>query len=244
LRAAEAALAERNGTLAEAAADLTDLRDRLNDYKTKLAETEALLVQAEARAEAAESEAREAEHRADDARLNQVAAADDDNLPMDWESQKRRMLAALEGEGPRRVSEPDRLTIEGTIRITDGVVAEKEREIERLRQRLGELDTASPAVDDALNIQDEIIDRHRAEIERLKGEWEEKVRAAEVELSLERAKLARERTTLDERKAEFEAQEARRAKDAQDAPPPTAAPGDDPRKGGGGRWLSRLGLRE
>ena len=59
------------------------------------------------------------------------------------------------------------------------------------------------------------------------------------ELSVERAKLGRERTDLDERRHEFEAEQARRAKDPAPLPTDRAAT-----KTGGGRWLARLGLRD
>jgi hypothetical protein len=152
------------------------------------------------------------------------------------------MLASLNADDPRsKIAEADRLTIEGTIQITDGVVAEKDREIARLEQRLAEKPEPSSAAVDALVNQDEIIAQHRADVERLRAEWTEKVRTAEVELSLERAKLARERSELEERRAEFEAMQANSAKEIT---VPTT-PGDPSRKpAGGGRWLARLGLKE
>lgn len=258
LRSLEASLAERNAALTEVASEVDDLRSRLNDYKSKLSETEARLV-------AAQSEANDSDADADLRRLYDEAlenvrdlkircaalekaqaagspAAATVDEPMDWESQKRRMLATLEAADPRdSAARADRLTIEGTIRITDNVVAEKDREIADLNRRLEEQAGASSSDVKAVVDQDELIARHRAEAERFRNEWSEKLRSAEIELSLERAKLARERTELDERRAEFEAQLARSAKDVYAA---TSAPGETPRKTGGGRWLARLGLRE
>ena len=57
----------------------------------------------------------------------------------DWESQKRRLLASLEDEGESHdepVRQKERVTIEGTIEMTDAVVAEKDREIAELKSQL------------------------------------------------------------------------------------------------------------
>lgn len=181
------------------------------------------------------------------------AAADraDAPLAMDWESQKRRLLAALESDfDPNKPTErADRLTIEGTIQITDNIVAEKDREIAELRGMLeqqscnvGDVTVGGAALAAALD-QDDLIREHRTQIEDLKRQWEEKLRAAEVEISIERAKVARERTILEEKRAEIEAWEARAAKD--NAQPGSVDANDPKRKGaGGGRWLARLGLRD
>ena len=59
---------------------------------------------------------------------------------MDWESQKKRMLAQLEADfdenDPKEAK--DKMTVEGAIQITDGVVSQKDREIEELRRLLDE----------------------------------------------------------------------------------------------------------
>jgi hypothetical protein len=51
----------------------------------------------------------------------------------DWESTKRRLLAQLEGDEGQpqaaRLSDDDRLTVEGAIRITDDMVHQRDREI-------------------------------------------------------------------------------------------------------------------
>ncbi|MGC3966261.1 MAG: hypothetical protein QM775_02470 [Pirellulales bacterium] len=84
----------------------------------------------------------------------------------------------------------DRLTIEGTIRITDGIVADKEREIDDLkrvleeqRRNVGEFTVGAAALTAAIE-DDELIQQHRTQIEDLKRQWEEKLCAAEVETSI------------------------------------------------------------
>ena len=57
----------------------------------------------------------------------------------DWESQKRRLLASLEesADAPETpVEKQQRITIEGTIEMTDAVVAEKDRQIAELQSQL------------------------------------------------------------------------------------------------------------
>jgi chromosome segregation ATPase len=157
---------------------------------------------------------------------------------MDWESQKRRMLASLEGEGDGEVDEArqkERATIENTIEMTDAVVAEKDREIQELLAKLAEASSEKPEVDhrqQQINVllnADEVIAEHRKRISQLEHEMEDKLRAAELELSVERAKIARERSELEELRIDLESR--RKSHDS-------GASGGGPRR----RWLSKLGL--
>jgi chromosome segregation ATPase len=162
-----------------------------------------------------------------------------DSGAMDWESQKRRLLASLEdaSEGDEPLPEKERISIQDTIEMTDAVVAEKDREIERLKAELvetsqvnadsGEVETS------ALLDADEVIAEHRKRIAQLEREMEDKLRAAELELSVERAKIAREKVELEEQRSDLEAR--RHSAPAGGA---GAAPGGTPRR----RWLSKLGI--
>ncbi len=159
--------------------------------------------------------------------------------PLDWEAQKRRLLASLDGgdETPERSEQ--RATIEGTIRITDEVVAEKDREIQSLREQMGQSAQHLPAVEiepdpaeDSLS-DDERLETERQRLASLEAEWEEKLRCAELELSVERAKMAREQAELAELRIELETQ--RKATDS----PTTSASDGNP---GGRNWFNKLGL--
>ncbi len=163
---------------------------------------------------------------------------------MDWESQKRRLLESLESEGesndPARRKE--QATIEGTIRITDEVVASKDDEIASLRAQLEALRAAGGKVgverERELAIarlidEDEIIEQHRKRVAQLEREIEEKLRAAELELSVERAKIARQQAELAESRLEIESH--RKSGSTTDGETPTSS---GPRR----RWLSKLGL--
>lgn len=156
-----------------------------------------------------------------------------DGGAMDWEAQKRRLLASLEGEGepttPQRREE--RSTIEGTIRITDEVVAEKDRLIAELREQLAQAQAgggppAAPADEPSLS-DDARFEAERQRLADLEHEWCEKLRAAELELSVERAKIAREQAELADTRAELESLRG-------------STPTDDGK--GQRRWLDKLGL--
>lgn len=155
----------------------------------------------------------------------------------DWEAQKRRLLAALEGEGepeePERQEE--RAKIAGTIQITDQVVAEKDREIEELRAQLETQGAAPETAPEEANAQaaelldnDEVIRSERERLAALEEEWKEKLRAAELELSVERAKITRAQSELEEQQIELETLRATT---------PQAGAGESRRN-----WLNKLGL--
>jgi hypothetical protein len=80
---------------------------------------------------------------------------------------------------------------------------------------------------------DQVIAEHRQRIAELEREMEGKLRAAELELSVERAKIARQKVELDELRADLESQ-----RQLYESTGGTAAAPGAPRR----RWLSKLGL--
>ncbi len=164
-----------------------------------------------------------------------------DSGGMDWESQKRRLLAALEdssGPSDTPVQKRERVTIESTVEMTDAIVAAKDRQIAELRAQLAagnegaacriERDTKVKELIDA----DEVIAEHRKRIGELEREMEEKLRTAELEVSVERAKIARQKMELEELRADLESK--RQEYEANGGSPGTGTP----RR----RWLSKLGI--
>ncbi len=161
----------------------------------------------------------------------------------DWEAQKRQLLQRLEADldGEDSSSADDRLAVEDAIRVTDEALAAKEREIDDLRQRLAEQANTTPptdgdpaAVEEILD-QDELIREERARLQKLQDEWHEKLRQAEIDLSVERARLGREKNEL---------QCQVRLLEQQTAESPTravteAVEEDSPRSG----WRTRFGLK-
>lgn len=81
---------------------------------------------------------------------------------------------------------------------------------------------------------DELVIEERERLAQLKSEWEDKFRSAEIEVSLERAKLSRERQELARRTEELEEQIDQLQREKRDARnyPKT-----------GRRWLAELGLQ-
>ena len=159
----------------------------------------------------------------------------------DWEAQKRKLLASLEGEEPTEdeARKEEIAKINATIQITDGVVAEKDREIEELRTQLenapqGESPPSESEEEaqerEALLDADEVVQAERQRLEDLEKEGGEKLRTAELELSVERAKIARSQSEMAEQLEELEAYRKKYNNEFGD-------------KGGGGRnWFNKLGL--
>jgi chromosome segregation ATPase len=161
---------------------------------------------------------------------------------LDWEAQKQRLLASLEADEPEDEEQiAERNTIEGTIQITDHIVAQKDEEISELKRRLEEQQGSQAskaategAIADILD-RDEIIRAERERLQQLQLEWREKIGKAETDLSVERAKIARERAEIADKLQYFSpAQEPRTQ----------AGNASDPSKPARGRWLSMLGLKE
>jgi chromosome segregation ATPase len=159
----------------------------------------------------------------------------------DWESMKRRLLASLEEatddeEAP--LPEKERIAITDTIEMTDAVVADKDREIEQLKAQMAELANRTPVVEidpheqevNKLLDADEVIAAHRQRIAQLEREMEDKLRAAELELSVERARMAREKAELEDLRVEIDSRRP--------AAPANSQATAQPRR----RWLSKLGI--
>ena len=158
--------------------------------------------------------------------------------PLNWAAQKAQLLALLEqedGAAAEPARRQERATIEGTIAITDRIVAERERRIAEL-EATQRADTASfdqrthDRQLETLLDGDELVVAQRERLAQLEAEWEAKHRAAELEFSLERAKLAREQALLKGRLSELSMQS------------PESADGEDakPRR----RWRVAFGLNE
>jgi len=166
---------------------------------------------------------------------------------LNWEAEKRRILAALESdfEEDDEHDEAERLKIEEVIRKTDMVVAAKDREIADLNQLLADqsvnlegVAVGAAAVGELLD-QDAIIREERENLRQLQAEWEEKLRQAEIELSVERAKLARQRAEIEEKLRTVEELRGQ-PEAAPESSEPSTKSDDPPRR----RWLTRLGLKD
>ncbi|MEZ6069028.1 MAG: hypothetical protein R3C10_01900 [Pirellulales bacterium] len=165
---------------------------------------------------------------------------------LDWEAQKRKLLASLDSEfdAGDAAHQETRLSIESTIEQTDMVVAAKEREIEELKRLLddqssniGQVAVGANALAELLDT-DEIIQRERENLTALQCQWEDKLRKAEIDLSMERAKIARERTEIEEKLRTIERQQAEMA--AARPQRQDVKPGERPSRSS--KWFNALGL--
>jgi 7-keto-8-aminopelargonate synthetase-like enzyme len=130
--------------------------------------------------------------------------------------------------------------VEEAIRRTDAVVAAKNQEIEKLQSLLqeqsasvGSMAVGAAAVAEVLD-KDEVIRQERQNLQALQEEWRDKLRHAEVEISVQRAKLARHQAELEERARLIEEQS--RGVSLEE-------PEERKEKPSRGNWLRRLGLK-
>jgi DNA repair exonuclease SbcCD ATPase subunit len=257
----EAVRAERDGLTTQ----ISEMENRLMSAIDRFAETESRIATAvrgetgsddgetDRRYQMAMEDLRELKTRNEELE-EQLARAKESRPPagvsggggLDWEAQKRRMLASLESDEDEGDEEEQarRLEVEEVVEKTDAIVAERDREIRELKQLLetqsathNDLAVGAAALGEILD-KDEVVREERDKLRRLQEEWEEKLRKAELEISVERAKVARERTQIEERLRVLEerggaAGDGNQSGDSKEDGQPKR-----------GRWLTRLGLKD
>ena len=163
---------------------------------------------------------------------------------LDWEAEKLRILAALESDLDENDAEQraERIKMEDVVRATDRAIAQKNSEIQELKRQLedsshgaGAVAEAAAALAHALD-SDTAVREERKRLQQLEEQVQGKLRQAEVEISVERAKLARGRVELEERMRSIENDNSKASATA-GAADPTGQPVR-------GRWMSRLGLTD
>jgi chromosome segregation ATPase len=162
---------------------------------------------------------------------------------LDWEAEKQNILAALEAsgddDGGDEAEQDDHRKVAEMVQTTTAVIAEKDREIGELKQRLEELEgkaATTPNVADLDRVlgADGMIQEERERLRRLQDEWRDKLRQAEVEIALERAKIARQRAEM----------ESQHQGSGSGEPGTTDSHDQTERSSMHGRWLARLGLTD
>ncbi|MFY7873821.1 MAG: hypothetical protein ACOVQM_00155 [Pirellula sp.] len=157
-----------------------------------------------------------------------------------WEQRKEALMRQLDAEiQSDEPCDPEKvLEIQSIIQKTDAEIQRRDQEIQDLRYLLEQQAIAQngmaigvAAVAEMIE-SDAMIIAERLRLQEMQQDWEKKQRQAEIEMSLERAKLARERLELQEKSRTFEA----------DHPPETAEEKSATKERG--RWLARLGLRD
>jgi hypothetical protein len=164
---------------------------------------------------------------------------------LSWEAQKQQLLAALEDDydanDPEDVKE--RQQIEEIVRKTELAITQKDDEIEELKQLLenqseniGSVAVGAAAFGEILD-NDQIIQEERESLKKLQEELRQKLSAAEIDISVERARVARLQVELDEKLRQLGQQQGGETADGN-------GESDEKEKPVRGRWLSRLGLND
>lgn len=164
---------------------------------------------------------------------------------LSWEERKRMILSRLESED--RASEDDAhsadlQSLRDVVQRTDREIMRRDAEISELRQlleqqssTLGGMAVGAAAIAELID-QDELVRQEREKLQEMQRQWEAKLRQAEIDVSLERARLARQRQELEQRNAELEEQLCHQTRENQHAPTEAGKPAR--------RWLTKLGLTE
>ena len=159
-----------------------------------------------------------------------------------WEQRKEALLQQLEAEtqaeapcDPRKV-----LNIERIVEQTSIEIKRRDQEISDLKTLIEQQSIAHDGMSIGVGAiaemieSDSLIVAERLRLKELRDDWEQKQRQAEIEMSMERAKLARERLELQEKTRTFH----------DNNPPQTEEELKSNKASSRGRWLARLGLRD
>ena len=161
---------------------------------------------------------------------------------LSWEQRKEALLQQLEAEthaetpcDPRKVLDIERILEQTTSEIErrDQEIADLKTLIEQQSIAHDGMSIGVAAVAEMIE-SDALIISERLRLKELRDDWEQKQRQAEIEMSLERAKLARERLEIQEKIQRYEENNSSQAE-------------EEPSSGKTrtrGRWLARLGLRD
>jgi hypothetical protein len=169
-----------------------------------------------------------------------------------WDQRKQLILQQLEEESFDAESFVANMSYEGQDgqetpeQYLERLVTElhaRNQEVQELRHLLdhqsqardGQYAIGAAAIAEIID-SDELVQQERQRLQQLQVEWEEKFRDGEIEASLERAKLSRERQELLKRQSELteELEHMRRELRQQDPTQPATSR----------RWLAKLGISD
>jgi hypothetical protein len=117
----------------------------------------------------------------------------------------------LESDGSPEVSGlscEDKLSVKEIIKANEIELRKRDEQIDELREIISLQSSARDGVAvgaagvASLLDSDELVQQERQKLREIQQEWEAKLRQAEIDLSMERAKIARERSALEKQKAE------------------------------------------
>lgn len=122
-----------------------------------------------------------------------------------WEDRKRLILQQFVEEESLE-DKSVRTEIEKIIASTERVLAQKDLEFQTLQRKmelLGQEENDRIATTSKILDANELIQQERHKLQTMQRDWEEKLRQAEIDLSMARAKLAREITELEKERSNF-----------------------------------------
>ena len=159
-----------------------------------------------------------------------------------WEQRKEALLQQLEAEShSETLNDPNKaIDIERILEQTTQEIQRRDSEIADLKTLIEQQSIARDGMSIGVSAiaemieSDALIVSERLRLKELREEWEQKQRQAEIEMSMERAKLARERLELQEKTQQY----------SDNNPPQTEEEKKSSKAGTRGRWLARLGLRD
>jgi hypothetical protein len=173
-----------------------------------------------------------------------------------WEQEKLRILRELESDGHPAGPDPhaeERRRLQQALQLTDQIVTASRREVAEwkckaeqvLNQPGADRESTRKSVDPEPDGDTE-LQEERERLLALQQQNREKMRQAEVAMSLERAKLARDRGELQAKMLAMETERAALLEQLQAATQQGSSRGAtrNGKQTGAGRWLSRLGLHE
>ncbi|MEZ6135165.1 MAG: hypothetical protein R3C53_09670 [Pirellulaceae bacterium] len=157
-----------------------------------------------------------------------------------WEQRRDLIMRQLEGESEEtELDQHARLEIEQVVATTQSEIELRDQHIAELQSIIEQQSNTREgvAIGAAAIAQmfdsDELVQQERKKLQDIQQQWEEKVRQAEIDISLERAKLARERLQL-----ETELEEAKKTTSVQYLP----AAGETKAETRTRKWLEHLGI--
>ena len=224
-------LAEAKSAPKQDSGDDADLRIQIEQLRSQLLE---------ARHEAVELRMQSNDLGSRLAKFGPVSGQKSETLS--WEQRKEALLQQLEAEthaetpcDPRKVLDIERILEQTTSEIErrDHEIADLKTLIEQQSIARDGMSIGVAAVAEMIE-SDALIISERLRLKELRDDWEQKQRQAEIEMSLERAKLARERLEIQEKISRYEENNSSQGEEEKQS--------DKPRSRG--RWLARLGLRD
>lgn len=161
-----------------------------------------------------------------------------------WEERKHALLKMLEEQDQQELSSAENvIEMKQILEETSVQIQIREKEIADLKSLLEQQSIAAngfavgaAAVANLVDA-DEIVAEERQRLKELQLQWEQKQRQGEIEMSLERAKLARERLEIQDKLQQLEAERDLVKRATENASQPSPAPHK-------GRWWARLGLKD